>query len=80
MADPLVSAEQTPLATGEIFDIREAIDKTVLGHAWDALSENTRRAYTEAMIRCAIWVEDPTDDRLAPKTRKRDYAKARNTG
>lgn len=77
MAESLVSAEQTPLATGEIFDIREAIDLTVLGHAWDALSENTRRAYTEAMIRCAIWVEDPTDDRLAPKARKRDYAKAR---
>ena len=77
MDQNLIRTEQTPLATGEIFDIRELIDVTVLGHAWDALSENTRRAYTEAMIRCAIWIEDPTDDRLTPKTRKRDYAKAR---
>ena len=77
MDQNLVRTEQTLLPAGEIFDIRELIDATVLGHAWDALSENTRRAYTEAMIRCAIWIEDPTDDRLTPKARKRNYAKAR---
>lgn len=60
------------LAMGENFDIREVIDWTVLGYAWDALSENTRRAYTEARIRWVVWIVDPTDDRLKPKARKRD--------
>ena len=68
MAEALVSdGTNTLWLRSESFDIRELIDVTVLGHAWDALSENTRRAYTEAMIRCAIWIEDPADDRLTPK-------------
>lgn len=79
MADVMTRWGDTPTqdVRDKIFDIREVVDAQTLEHAWDALSDSTQHTYTELLIRCAIWVVAPTDERLQPKVRKRPEPKKR---
>ena len=69
---------QMELKAGELFDIRDAVNERTIEHVWFALSESTRRNYAESMLRCAVWIENPVDERLQRNARKRPEPKKRH--